>query len=232
MKRNETIFLLFFLIIPNLWPHSTYAADLQILQGMVSDVFNKPVSGAEIHLYTSSNVKRPADFLSKKSDKKGFFQLTLPVGNYWAVAILRKDDRRFGPLGIEDKHSGEPIAFEMQKEKTLKKDFVIFNLREAALLHNKKSADLIKITGRILDSKGEPMAMAYAAADLKKEISGIPKYISAWTESSGEYILYLPLGQFFLGAAQTFPPNRQNFLNTAISTEKTKQIDLIFKKLK
>lgn len=180
--------------------------ELASLQGLIVDVDGRPVLGAEIYAYDSPNVKRPTDFVSNRTAADGAYRLQLPVGSYWLVAVYRHQGGRFGPLAIDDKHSGDPMAVDLTNRRQLTLDFTVADLREAARRHQRKSADLVRVDGRIVDQEDRPLPMAYVVADRRAEIGGMPRYISAWTDSTGRYSLYLPAGTFYLGAAIGFPP--------------------------
>jgi len=176
-----------------------------VLTGRVLDGGGQPVSGAEVYVFNSVNVKRPADFISEKSGADGRFQLALPPGRYWSMAIQRQGAARVGPLGTSDRFSGEPLVFEGGADKQVVTDFTILSLKESALRSHKRNEELIKITGRLLDSSGAPVAGVYALADPAPN-GELPLYLSTWTEADGVYTLYLPKGKIFLGAARVFPP--------------------------
>lgn len=175
------------------------------LQGRVVDSAGEPVAGAEVYVYRSANVKKPADYVSNHTEADGLYRVLLPPGSYWAVAVLRRDGRQFGPLGSNDKHSGEPLALEFKEQAPLQQDFVVIDLREAARRTQKKNPELLKVSGRILDSGGQPVAMAYAFASKGEKPEAMPKYLSAWTDAHGQYILYLPAGEYILGTTLAFP---------------------------
>ena len=204
------------------------AAEPGVLQGRILDIFEAPVENAEVYVFDSPDVKRPADFISNRTTGDGRFSVRLPSGNYWAVAIFRKGGGRFGPLAPSDRHSGDPVAFEIAGAATRSLDFMVVNLREAARKHRKKSAELIKVTGRVVDQAGAPVQMAYAMAHKMEQFGTLPDYISAWTAVTGEYSLYLPPGRYYLGAALGFPPQSGYNLKTAHQfTGDTDKVDLV-----
>jgi hypothetical protein len=217
-------FLIFFLVsIPSL-----YAGQTGFLEGRILDITESPVKKAEVYVFDSPDVKRPADFISNRTTEDGRYRVQLPSGNYWAVAILRKGEGRFGPLGYGDKHSGEPVALKISTDESRSRDFMVVNLREAARKHQKKSAELIKITGKIVDRKGSPVRMAYAMAHKMEQFGNLPDYISTWTDNNGEYTLYLKPGRYFLGASVGFPPkNDYNLYLDQQFTEDVENLDLI-----
>ena len=195
------------LLFTPIFPTGTiFAAELALLQGQVLDLVDKPLANAEVYVYNSPNLKRPADFISSKTGPNGQYNLTLLPGRYWVLAILRKSNNKFGPLGLEDKHSGDPLVLDLEELEERRLDFVVMDLREAALRQDKKNTELVRISGRVVDNKGNPVSMAYVAADKNRENKDIPAYISSWTDEQGEYTLFLPRGSFHLGASKEFPP--------------------------
>lgn len=181
------------------------AAGSLLLRGRVTDGHGLPVAGAEVYVFNSANVKRPADFISEKTGADGLFQMPLPPGRYWAMAIQRQGEARFGPLGAADRFSGAPLVFEGGADKQIAADFIVTSLKEAALSNRKRNEELVKVTGRILDRSGAPLAGHYAMADPGRQ-GELPLYLSTWTGSDGAYTIYLPKGKIFLGAAGAFPP--------------------------
>jgi hypothetical protein len=209
------------------------ASQTGVLEGKIIDIAEKPVQGAEVYIFDSPDVKRPADFISNRTTANGGFKVLLPPGNYWAVAIYRQAGGRFGPLASGDKHSGEPLALEVTKGLTRKMDFMVVDLREAARRHQKKSADLVRISGRVVDEKGRPVPMAYAMANKMQQFGTLPEYISPWTGDQGEYAIYLPPGRYYLGAAIGFPPKHgYNLKLVQQFVGDTEKIDLIVDKEK
>lgn len=210
-------FVVFFLVA--LLPADTLgAADSAVLQGRILDMSGNPVQGAEVYVYNSPQVKRPADFISKSTADDGRFHIVLPPGEYWALAISRKSGLRYGPLGMGDKHSGEPLILSFEKNDERDIDFVVLDLSEAARKQSKKSSETILISGRIVDSRGKPIHPAYLVADSRQEPT-IPAYISAWTDKQGVYTLYLPPGHYYIGAASVFPPARAVSLSRQVILE-------------
>jgi len=210
-----------------------YAGQASFLEGRILDISEEPVKNAEVYIFDSPDVKRPADFISNRTVEDGYYRVQLPSGNYWAVAIFRQGGVRFGPLGPNDKHSGDPVVFEIAAGGSRSMDFMVMNLREAARQHQKRSEELIKVTGRIINKSGVPVQMAYAMAHKMQQFGKLPDYISAWTDEQGGYILYLPPGRYFLGASVGFPP--RNDYNLPLDQEFTgdaEKVDLIVDKEK
>ena len=200
-------------------PCTAETQDLE-LRGRVIDIMTQPVAGAEVYLYDSKQVKRPADFISQKTKADGSYKLTVPAGAYWAVAILRQTASSFGPLQVGDKHSGEPIILDLTNNKMKEMDFTVMDLRDAVRHSRKRSEELFEIRGRILDAHEKPVAMAYVLADSRSTPAPeIPQYLSAWTGIDGKYTLYLPAGEFYMGTSTIMPPSpdeeRSHFINVA-----------------
>lgn len=201
-----------FLLLILLLPPAFAAAGSLSLKGRILDGGGRPVSGAEVYVFNSADVKRPADFISEKTGSDGHFQLALPPGRYWTMAIQRQGEARVGPLGPADLFSGEPLLFEGEADKQVVNDFTIISLKEAALRNRKRNEELIKVTGLIIDSAGVPVAGAYAMADSSPK-GQLPLYLSTWSEADGRYTLFLPKGKIFLGVARVFPPGNDYHLD-------------------
>jgi hypothetical protein len=202
----------FFLLLLLLLPSAIVAAGPLSLKGRILDGSGRPVGGAEVYVFDSANVKRPADFISEKSGSDGHYQLALPPGRYWTMAIQRQGEARVGPLGPNDRFSGEPLLFEGGADKQVANDFTVISLKEAALRNRKRNEELIKVTGRILDPSGVPVAGAYVMAD-SAPTGQLPLYLSTWSEADGLYTLFLPKGKIFLGVARAFPPGSDYHLD-------------------
>jgi len=199
------------------------------LSGKVTDVEGKPVEGAVIFIYDSAVTRRQPDFISPGSDKDGRFSISLPPGRYWAVARARKDEKS-GPLISGGRHSGEPMEIEMSLNGDLERDFVVADIREVARMTQKTRKDVIVIRGRVLDSEGKPVRMAYAIADKGEHFSGMPDFFSGWTDAEGNYALYLPRGKYFIGAAVSFPPYQGYSFDREVLIETDKVgLDIVIK---
>ena len=211
-------------------PCSAESNDVE-LRGRVIDIMTQPVAGAEVYLYDSKQVKRPADFVSPKTKTDGSYKLTAPPGVYWAVAILRRTGPSFGPLQIGDKHSGEPLVLDLKNKKIEEVDFTVMDLRDAVRHSRKRSEELFEIQGRILDAHEKPLAMAYVIAD-SRSMPGteIPRFLSAWTGIDGQYTLYLPAGAFYLGTSTITPPPAEEELSHFIEVAGDMQgLDLVLR---
>jgi len=197
---------------------SAVAAEPTVLQGQVSDVDGRAVEGARVFAYDDADVRRPANFISGTTDAKGSFRMTLVPGKYWLVARLKKGEE-YGPLMPGDKHSGEPMVLDIASGRETSANFTVADLREARKLHARDRERPLKITGRIIDVSGAPVAKAYAVAHGSSTIEGIPDYLSAWVDAEGRYTMFVPPGTYFIGSASVFPPGRNYFLQGKITAD-------------
>lgn len=188
------------------------AQENMLLTGRVLDVNARPVSGAEIFVYDSLTIRRPADFISARTAEDGRFRMTLPRRIFWAVARVRSGDK-FGPLLPGDRHSGEPLPLEPGDTEELRQDFTVVDIREAVRLKQKVRMDFLAVSGRIIDQSGKPVREAYVFASSGRTLREIPEYISAWSGENGDYTLYLPPGRYFFGASKVFPPLPETAVN-------------------
>jgi len=178
-----------------------------LLTGRISDAAGRPVEGAMVFVYNSPSVRRSADFMSAPSAEDGAYRVFLPPGRYWAVARLKKS-AGVGALMPGDKHSGDPVEVDLDSEDRAVVDFTVADLREAMVMREKSRESALRVSGRIVDEKGSPVAGVYAVAGSAGKVAGIPDYLSAWTDEDGRYTLYVPKGRYYLGSAAVFPPGK------------------------
>lgn len=183
------------------------AAETSLLKGKVTDYEGKPVEDAVIFIYQSANTRRQPDFISPKSDKDGRYSIALPPGRYRATARVMKD-QKIGPVPLGGKHSGQPEEIDITTDNDSEKDFVVADIKEVAGMSKRTKEEVLRISGRIVDSDGNPVKMAYAIANKNDIFSEVPDYLSGWTDETGRYTLYLPRGKYYIGFATTFPPEK------------------------
>ncbi len=206
MIRRLVPFLLALLVVlPATVVAAGAASGLFVLHGTVTDLSGHPVEGAEVFVYDSTNTRRPAEYISPKTERDGRYSIELPEGKYWAVARVRQGEK-FGPLQLGMRHSGEPTIIEPYGDSQLEQDFSVADLRELAQSRQREKNAFTKVSGRVLDVAGKPVPNAYVFAQREKVATVLPDFVSAWTDRTGRYLLYLPAGQFYLGAATVFPP--------------------------
>lgn len=208
MKKYIIIILVSVCISLSTGVGSTLAqlSNFSVLTGKIVDIDGKPLPNAEIFIYNTQNIRRPADYISRATRDDGNYKITIPPGTYWVVARVRKGER-YGPLNPGDKHSGDPLEIEIAANETIEEDFAVVNLKESAKLVRKVKKDYFKIQGTLLFPENKPIPNAYAFARKTKGNLGIPDYLSAWTGSDGRFELYLPAGEYFFGYSTRFPPD-------------------------
>jgi hypothetical protein len=183
------------------------AQESGVLAGRVVDVAQQPVTGAAVFAYNTGNTRRPADYLSAPADDAGAYRLPLPAGHYWIVARFRQGEQKYGPLLPGDKHSGAAQEIDITAGETVEQEFVVADLKETSQLEIKRDTSFLPVEGVLLTKEGKPLENAYAFAQRSATGRGVPDYVSAWTDASGNYKLFLPAGTYWLGMAHKFPPD-------------------------
>jgi hypothetical protein len=194
------------------------ALETHLLKAKVSDIEGRPMEGAKLFLYDSSNVRIPAQFITPPSDRAGRLQIDLPPGKYWVVARF-KSDGKYGPLMPGDKHSGDPLEVDLT-DKGSESDFVVADIRELGQKKRANATELLRLKGRVIDTQGVPVAQACVVAGRSKVFSELPDYISAWTGIDGGYEIYLPpSATYYLYVSRQFPLNYQESSHNPLEIE-------------
>jgi hypothetical protein len=225
MMRIFQIALIILLALPAAGESSAF--EKAVLTGQVFDITGNTVKGAEIFVYGTVDTRRPADFISARTDDEGRFRMSLPLKTYWVVARVRQGEK-YGPLMPGDRHSGEPVEIELDRTGEHIQDFKVMDIIDAARLMKKIREDYIKISGRVLDQKGVPVPDVYVFANRDMGMKEIPDYMSGWTDAEGAYTIYVPAGNYFLGDASGFPVTVENrvLIGLTVNDEKN-DIDII-----
>lgn len=176
----------------------------RLLQGVILDEAGRPMAGAELFLYDSSRIKRPADFISAKTSVDGRYSLQVPAAAYWAVARVRHGEK-FGPLMPGDLHSGDPQEIDLSGSDQ-QADFTVADIRATARAREKTRSDLARVAGRITDPEGKPVAGGSVSAWREPVTARLPDVVSGWSDANGGYLLFLPAGTYTMAPAVTFPP--------------------------
>ena len=206
MKRPLfSLLVVFALAAPVGVPVTEGASTDFILKGRILDTGAKPVEGGEVFVYDSVLTRRPADFISPKTDGQGLYRIVIPTGKYWVVARVRSG-ARYGPLMSGGKHSGEAVEVEATPGGELLLDFTVADVREMARDQHKTGEGYRKVGGRIVDRDGRPVRGAYAFARREHNGAWLPDYISPVDDEDGRYTLFLPSGRYCLGGSTTYPP--------------------------
>jgi hypothetical protein len=206
MKRALFALTVMFALATLFWDPVTAGASTDfILTGRILDAAGKPVEGAEVFVYDSVQTRRPADFISPKTDGEGLYRFVLPARRYWVVARVRSG-AKYGPLLFGGKHSGAAVEIEATAGGELVLDFTVADVREMTRDQKKAGEGYRKVEGRIQDRDGRPARGAYVFARQEKNGARLPDFISPWSDEEGGYTLFLPPGRYCLGGAITYPP--------------------------
>jgi len=214
--------------VPAARPSGDSAIETSVVKGRVTDVEGTPVRGAMVFAYKNPDIRTSADFISAPADADGLYRMVMPSGKYWLVARFKRTEG-FGPLMQGDKHSGDPVEIELASPGETDMDFVVADLKDAIRMKRESLERPIKISGRILDEEGKPVAEAYAVA-YSGEISRFPDFLSASVDTEGRYTLYVPAGKYSIGAARTFPPGHNYVIQGEMSIESDRTgMDIVMK---
>ncbi len=207
------------------------AEKMPIIESHVMDVDGKPVVGAFIFFYDSPDTRRAVDLVSPVTDKKGYSVKEIPPGRYWALARLKKEgDFDMGPLMIGDKVSSDPVEIDVKHGDKLSLDFTVMDLLDTVNVSTKRLKGLNRITGRIVNGKGETVAGAFAFANRHDQPVTMPSYFSAWSDKQGDFTIFLPDGSYYLGAMKIFAPNLTYIADTAMTVDSdAENIEIILK---
>lgn len=197
-------FLIPIMVCFSLLTAEVVSGENRLLQGSIVEESGKPVPGAELFVYDSQKTRRPADYISPKTTSDGRFSIPLPEGKYWVIARLRHGDK-YGPLLLGDLHSGEPLALDLAQP-LQNVTLTVTDIRESSRAKEKRQSEMPTLSGRILDQSGLPVAAAAVCAWREPVTERLPDLVSAWTETEGEYTLYLLPGRYSVSAATSFPP--------------------------
>lgn len=210
--------LLAFIVLSN--GGTANAAQNPLVRATVVDVAGKPVKGAYIFFYDSADTKRAVDLVSPVTDSKGNCEKEVPPGRYWVLARLKSNASfDMGPLMIEDKFSGDPLEVEVVAGQELSLDFTVMDLLDTIKTKSKKREDLNKVTGKIVNEKGEALADVFAYANKHQSPLSVPDFFSAWTGPDGLFAIYLPTGKYNLGAATSLSTDQRYKADTEIMVE-------------
>ncbi len=213
------------ILVPGASGTSTYF----VLKGRILDAGGKPVEGGEVFVYDSIKTRRPADFISPKTERDGLYRIEIPAGTYWVVARVR-NGAKYGPLAWGGKHSGEAVEVEAAPGGELPLDFTVTDVREMARDQHKEGEGYRRVAGRLLDREGKPVRGGYAFARRDRNGSQFPDFISPWSDEEGGYTLFLPPGKYCLGGSIAYPPKNgaacQEFSLDSARTDITNDLHL------
>lgn len=168
-----------------------------------------PLEGAYLYIYQKGmDLYGPALTVSKPTGPDGSFELSLPPGDYIAVARKRKNGEAAGPVLAGDNKSefinlttgSGPI------ELTVAAPVKLGDERRLSTALPETSTAL---SGTIRNADGQPVEGARIHVYDHVQMSERPKYVSEKTGPDGHYLIYLPEGgTYYLAARDKFggPP--------------------------
>jgi len=168
-----------------------------------------PLEGAYLYVYQKGmDLYGPALTVSKPTGPDGSFELSLPPGDYIAVARKRKNGEAAGPVLAGDNKSefinlaaaGAPIELTIAAP---------VKLGDERRLSEALPETRTGLSGTILDADGKPVEGARIHVYDHVQMSERPKYVSEKTGPDGHYLIYLPEGgTYYLAARDKFggPP--------------------------
>jgi len=179
------------------------------VEGVLTDVEGRPVSGAEVYFYTdpSKKFRGPADYMAEPTGADGKYITELPAGKYFVVARKRASGSISGNLQKGDYYSPEAYGpIDVAGSGYVKVDLKLEELTGNMLFSvfpGRGAGQGIK--GVIKARDGSPYAKAYAFAYKDSRMVGKPDYVSEWTREDGAYVVYvLEPGKYYVGARTGF----------------------------
>lgn len=173
----------------------------------------EPLAGVFVYVYTesASGLMGPSYGEAVQVAEDGTFRIALPAGSYHLAARLRADGSRMGEPQAGDlngAYAGNPVRVprgEVLQLDDLELRAVDAEERQARLRQGKFQATDTAFSGTVVDQDGRPIPGVYVFAYLDSRMVGKPTYISAPTEASGAFTLYLgDGGTYFVGARSAF----------------------------
>ena len=175
------------------------------LQGQVT----APLEGVRLYVYKPGmDLYGPAFAISQATDVDGMFDIELPDGEYVVVARKRAGGEESGPVVAGDNRS------EFQQV-TVQGGIVKMQISAPIKIGDRRNftADTktskTGLSGKVLDSDGQPVEGARVHVYDHVQMSERPKYVSEKTGPDGGYLIFLPTGgTYYLAARDKFggPP--------------------------
>lgn len=172
--------------------------------GTVS-VHGEPVSGAVVTVYPdlSSQLKGMGLGMSAPTDAEGFFEVPLPAGSYYLVVRVRKSGGFAGPLRAGDLFGYLPAnPLNLAEGEVARVHIPLIEVPEKVERHAASLFGNTRITGRIVDSEGQPVAGVQAMLYDDPTMLNRPLYVSQETGPDGRFVLSFPRGGIYYLAAR------------------------------
>ena len=176
----------------------------------VQGVATVPMEGVYIFVYKKGDIPHgpPYTMSEAPTGPDGSFSISLPDGEYTIVARRHKNGLAGSPLSEGDLKS-PPVPVTVRGGR-LTVGTVVLHEKTSSFRYFKPDAKTkTAISGKILDSDGNPMKGFRVHVYTYAQMSERPKYVSSATEPDGSYIVFLPKGgTYYLAARDHFggPP--------------------------
>jgi hypothetical protein len=166
----------------------------------------KPVANAIIFVYPdlSAQFKGFGLGMSAPTDEKGHFEAPLPAGSYYLVARVRHGGALTGPLQAGDLFGflpGNPVT--VGAGAVTKVTVPVIAVPEKASRHAATMFGQTRISGKIVDRGGKPLAGLQALLYSDDAMLNRPLYVSPVTGDDGLFHLSFPTGGTFYLAARS-----------------------------
>jgi hypothetical protein len=182
------------------------------LSGRVTQA-GAPVAGAYVYLYTedSGGLMGPSYGEAVRTDDEGRYTVDLPAGRYFLAARCRASGGRAGELVVGDLNGlypGNPVTVVAGSRREL--DALPVKPVDADVLARRHAAGTFEPTatllqGQVVDGNGDPVSGVYVFAYLDSRMVGKPVYLSAPSDDSGRFELFLGAGgDYFIGARSAY----------------------------
>lgn len=180
----------------------------------VHGVATAPVEGVYIFIYEKgADPHGPPYTMSEATGPDGSFSVNLPDGEYTLVARKHKSGLPGSPLSEGDQKS--PIVPVTVKGGKLTAETVMLVPKsDDVKFFEATPVSDTALSGKILDSDGNPMKGFRVHVYTYAQMSERPKYVSAATGPDGKFVVYLPKGgTYYIAARDHFggPPKIGDF---------------------
>lgn len=176
--------------------------------GVIGQVLHdgKPVANAIVFVYPdlSAQFKGFGLGMSAPTDEKGRFEAPLPAGSYYLVARVRHGKSLAGPLQAGDLFGYLPAnPVTVGKDSVTKVSLPVIAVPEKVSRHAATMFGQTRISGRIVDPAGKPLAGLQALLYADDTMLNRPLYVSQPTSQDGRFQLSFPTGGTFYLAARS-----------------------------
>jgi len=179
--------------------------DLSRLEGQIV----MPLEGATLYVYKKgTDLYGPAFAVSEATGADGRFSLALPDGEYIAVARKRANGDTTGPVLAGD-NRGDFINLTVRGDRLDMSIVAPIKIGDSRRLTEDAAVTKTGLSGRILNSDGDPVEGARVHVYDHVQMSERPKFVSEKTTPDGRYLIWLPKGgTYYLAARDKFggPP--------------------------